>query len=138
MTKKNDFFIFPDSQIAKSSKLNETKMKYTIQFGIAPHFRYLLTDDLNNILNSFKVDETKTKQAKKPYSCYTYCIKVWYDGTLMVDHCLAGQLLEHFIKFIRKANLDLRLMLYTGMDGPNANFKFEELLRSFKSLKHLI
>ena len=55
----------------------------------------------------------------------------------MVDHCLAEQLLEHFFKFIRKSNLDLHLMLYIGMNGPNVNLKFEELLRSSESFKHL-
>ena len=55
----------------------------------------------------------------------------------MVDHCLAEQLLEHFFKFIRKSNLDLHHMLYIGMNGPNVNLKFEELLRSSESFKHL-
>ena len=41
--------MFPDSQIAKGYNLNETKMRYTIQFGIPPQFRDLLKDDLKNI-----------------------------------------------------------------------------------------
>ena len=110
-------------------------MKYMIQFAIAPYFRDLLKDDLKKIPYSFKFDETKTHQTKETYDGYTQyclekhqCIKISYHGTLMVDHCLAEQLLEHFLKFIRKANLDLRFMLCTGMDGPNVNLKFEELL----------
>ena len=57
--------MFPDSQIAKGHKLNETKMNYMIQFGIAPYFRDLIKDDLKNILCSFKFDETTKKQVKK-------------------------------------------------------------------------
>ena len=57
--------MLPDSQIAKGHKLNETKMKYMIQFGIAPYFRDLIKDDLKNMLCSFKFDETTKKQVKK-------------------------------------------------------------------------
>ena len=119
-------------------------MKCTIQFGIAPYFRDLLKDDLKSIPYSFKFDETTTQQAKKQYDGYTQywsekhqCIKISYHGTLMVDHCPAEKLLEHFFEFVRKANLDLHLMLHTGMDGPNVNLKFEELLRLSESFKHL-
>ena len=119
-------------------------MKYTIQFGIAPYFRDLLKDVLKNILYSFKFDETMTQQAKKQYNGYTQywsekhqCIKISHHYTLMVDHCPAEKLLEHFFEFFRKANLDLHFMLHTGMDGPNVHLKFEELLQSPESFKHL-
>ena len=63
--------MFPDLQTAKGNKLNKTKMKYTIQFGIAPYFRDLLKDDLKNIPYSFRFDETTTQQAKKQCDGYT-------------------------------------------------------------------
>ena len=85
-------------------------MKYTIQFGAASYLRDLLKDDLNNIPYLFKFDETKAQQAKKPYNGYTHCIKISYHCTLMVDHCFAEQLLDHFFKFIIKANLDLHIV----------------------------
>ena len=54
----------------------------------------------------------------------------------MVDHCPAERLLEHFFGFVRKANLDLRLMLHTGMDGRYVKLKFEKLLRTSESFRH--
>ena len=46
--------MFPDSQIAKGYKLDETKMKYTIQSGIARYFRDLIRNNLKNVPYSFK------------------------------------------------------------------------------------
>ena len=137
--------MFPDSQIAQCYTFNETKMKYAIQFGIASYFRDLLKIDFKNIPYSFKVDETTEQQGKKQYNGYIpywsvkfQFINIACHGTLMVDHCPAEKLLDHFFEFFRKANLHLHLMLHTGMDGPNVNLKFEELLRPSESFKHLI
>lgn len=136
--------MFPKSLVAKNFKLNETKMKYTIQFGIAPYFKERLKADLKDTAFTFKFDETTSQQVKKQYDGYTQywsdehqCIKVSYNGTLMVDHCPAEKLLEHFLEFIKKTDLDLRLMLHTGMDGPNVNLKFEELLKSSEAFEQL-
>ena len=119
-------------------------MEYAIQFSIAPYFRDLLKDDLKNIPYSFKFDETTTQEAERQEDGYTQywsekhqCIKISYHGTLMVDHCPAEKLLEHFFEFVRKANLTLNLMLHPGMDGANVELKFEELIRSSESFKNL-
>ena len=55
----------------------------------------------------------------------------------MVDHCPAEKMLEHFLEFVKKVNLDLRLMLRLGMDGPNVNLKFDDLLVSSKDFQNL-
>ena len=129
--------MFPDSKIAASYKQNETKMKYTIQYGIAPYFREQLNDDVRKKAFTFKFDETTNQQVKKQYDgCFQYwserfgCFKVSYCGTLMVDHCPSEKLMEHFFEFINKANLDVSLMLHVGMGGPNVNLKFEDLIKS--------
>ena len=64
-------------------------------------------------------------------------IKMVYCGTSMVDHCPAKKLLEHFLEFTEKINLDLKQMLHIGMDGPNVNLKFEDLLKSSPHIKSL-
>ena len=46
----------------------------------------------------------------------------------MVDHCPAEKLVEHYLEFIKKANLDLKYILHIGLDGPSVNLKFEKLL----------
>ena len=58
-----------------------------------------------------------------------------YCGTIMVDHCPAEKLLEHFLEFTEKINLDLKLILHIGMDGPSVNLKFEDLLKSSRHIK---
>ena len=60
-----------------------------------------------------------------------------YCGTIMVDHCPAEKLLEHFLEFTEKINLDLKLILHIGMDGPSVNLKFEDLLKSSPHIKSL-
>ena len=53
-----------------------------------------------------------------------------YCGTIMIDHCSAEKLFEHFLEFTEKRNLDLKLMLHIGMDGPSVNLKLGDLLKS--------
>ena len=55
----------------------------------------------------------------------------------MVDHCPAEKILEHFLEFTGKINLDLKLMLHIGMGEPSVNLKFEDLLKSLPHIKSL-
>ena len=89
-------------QIAKCYKLYETKMKYTTQFGVAPYFRDLLKDVLKNIPYFFKFDETTTQQAVKNNMMAPIPMIQQYCGTMMVNHCPAEKLLEHFFEFVKK------------------------------------
>ena len=57
--------------------------------------------------------------------------------TIMVDHCPAEKLLEHFLEFTEKINLNLKLMLHIGVDGRSVNLKFEDLLKSSPHIKSL-
>ena len=104
--------MFPDFKIAASYKQNETKMKYTIQYGIVPYFKEQYDGYVQYWSRKHK------------------CIKISYCGTLMVEHCPSEKLLEHFYEFIEKAELDISFMLHFGMDGPNVNLKFEDLIRA--------
>ena len=69
---KNQRFkaMFPDSNIAKAYSQGETKVKYYIQFGIAPYFKDELVKDIKGAGFCFKFDETKTSQVKKQYDGY--------------------------------------------------------------------
>ena len=135
---------FPDSIIAKGYKQNETKMKYSIQYGIAPYFKKLLVDDLKGVPFCFEFDETTTEQVIKQYDGYVQYwskqhnkIRIAYCGTLAVDHCPADIMLEHFLEFGKKVDLDYRYMLHIGMDGPAVNLKFEKLLKSSATFQSL-
>ena len=127
--------MFPDSKIAEGYKQNETKIKYNIQYGIAPYFKEKLQKDFYNKPFSFKFDETTTSQVKKQYDGYVQywsktwnCIQISYCGSLFVDPCPAGKLVDHFFEFVNKLGLNLKFLLHIGMDGPNVNLKFEKLL----------
>ena len=122
-------------EVAANFSLQETKMKYTIQFGIAPYVKDQLVQDISNKPFVFKFDETTTSQVKKQYDAYiTYMsyryqkIVTSYCGSLFVGHCTASDLKNHFHEFIRKLGLKTPYLLSLGMDGPNVNKSFAEKL----------
>lgn len=129
--------MFPDSQIAKDYEQGKTKIKYNIQFGIAPFIKEQLMAKIKGIPYTFKFDETTTTQVKKQYDGY---VQFWdtsinevvnvYCGSLFVGHCGADALVKHFLHFMRELKLDPRLLLGIGMDGPNVNLSFERKLRN--------
>ena len=57
--------MFPDSKIAQSYRQGKTKVRYNIQYGIAPHVKQMLIYDVNNTPFTFKFDESTTSQVKK-------------------------------------------------------------------------
>ena len=86
--------MFPDSDIAKQFNQQETKAKYTIQFGIAQYVKEKLILDVSNKPFSFKFDKTTTSQIKKQYDAYvTYfsytnqVIVTAFCGFQFVGHC---------------------------------------------------
>ena len=122
---------FPDSLIAKSYKQASTKIKYMIQFGIAPYMKDIVMEDMKKEQYCFHFDETTTSQIKKQYDGYiTYFSKQFnqitcsYVGSLFVGRCPAKALLDHFYHFIEELKLDLDNLLNLGMDGPNVNKLF--------------
>ena len=58
----NDRFhsIFPDSTIAKSYRMSDTKSQYLIEFGIANYLKKKLIYDINNTPYSLLFDELQT------------------------------------------------------------------------------
>ena len=54
--------MFPDSEIAKNYRQGEAKVRYNIQFGIAPYIKDLLVKDFSDCSFSFKFDETTTSK----------------------------------------------------------------------------
>ena len=63
--------MFPDSDIAKNSKQSETKIKYSIQFGIAPYVKRLIKEDIHGTFFCSKCDEATMSLIKKQYNGYT-------------------------------------------------------------------
>ena len=63
--------MFLDSDFAKSYKQSETKIKYSIQFEIAPFVKKLIKEQIHDIPFRFKFDERTTSQVKKQYVGFT-------------------------------------------------------------------
>ena len=132
--------MFPDSEIAKSFTSGYTKMAYIVRYGLAPYFEQKIKHDIANTPFTFKFDETTTKQVVKQYDGYVcYWSKIHgyiitsYLGLMFVGHCTATDLLDHYLAFKEKWNLDDNLLLHLGMDGPNVNLRFEKELSSHLS-----
>ena len=127
--------MFPDSKIAQSYRQGKTKVRYNIQYGIAPHIKQMLMYDVNTTPFTFKFDESTTSQVKKKqYNAYLQFWSKNYDevvncyfGSLFVRHCTAKNLVEHFHECEKSMYLDPSYLLHLGMDGPSVKKSFEAI-----------
>ena len=129
--------MFPDSKIAQSYRQGETKVRYNMQYCIAPHVKQVLIYNVNNTPVFFKFDESTTSQVKNQYDAYLQFWSKKYDevvncycGSLFVGHCTAENLVDYFHEFERSMNLEPSYLLHLGMDGPSMNKSFENKLLS--------
>ena len=127
--------MFPDSKIAASFSQEETKVKYNIQYGIAPCIKESLIKDLFNRPLTFKFDETTTKQVRKQYNGYVQYFSKHHGQiitvscrSLFIGHCDSSDLIQHFIDFSKEMKWDNSYLLQLGMDGPSVNKAFEKKL----------
>eukprot|EP00111_Clytia_hemisphaerica_P012166 TCONS_00035734-protein len=127
---------FPDSDIAKAYEMSSTKVAYLIKFGIAKYFQDELLKEVHDQPFTFHFDESTTSQTKKQYDGYVRFysftsgeVVVAYCGTLFVGRCKANDLLDHLHIFFKKNNLNVNMLLNLGLDGPNVNLAFMELLK---------
>lgn len=136
-TGNNQLFssMFPDSSIAKSYKMSETKSKYLIQFGIGPWILEDLKEDLKENPFAYLFDETTTIQVKKQYDGYVRFeskrhggIVDRYCGSVFLGHCDADDLVANFCEFSKKMDWSIEYLLQIMMDGPNTNLSFNKKL----------
>lgn len=100
--------MFQDSNIAKKYNQQETKIKYTIQFGIALFVKEQMISDVTNRPFSFQLDETTTSQIKKQYNAYVTYFSYVSQTIVTVFcglHCTAEDLVSHFYEFIKRCGL---------------------------------
>lgn len=128
---------FPDSKIAESYSQGASKLKYTIEHGIAPYLHDIQKKDFQGAAFTFKYDETTTSQTKKQIDGY---VQYWSDyykkvvcvyiGSIFVGHCTAEDSVKHFHEFGKMMDWDSDLMLHLGQDGPRVNLSFEKKLQN--------
>ena len=124
--------MFPDSNIAKSHRMSDTKAQYLIKFGIAHYLKRRLIYDVSNTPYLFLFDKITNSQVKKQYDVY---LLYWsnhhnkvvhsYVRSLFVGHCKPDDLAEHYNEFFKIMQLDSNYLLHIGMDEPNVNLSFE-------------
>lgn len=130
--------MFFDSEIAKSMKLQRTKMSYTLVYGIAPYFHDQLReecDEADHIVLGF--DESLNKVVQKGQM--DIVIRYWnsekeevatrYFNSAFMGHATASNVLCAFLQATKE--LDLPKLLQVSMDGPNVNLKFHKDLKSY-------
>ena len=71
--------MFPDSEIAKNYRQGETKVRYSIQFGIALYIKDLLMKGFSDCPFSLKFDETTTHKVLTQCNAYVQCWSKNYD-----------------------------------------------------------
>ena len=99
--------MFPDSEIAKSYSQGETKVKYVIQFGIAPYVKQLILDDIKGKPFSFLFDETTTQfDAYLQYWSSENQFSSICAGSYFLGHRNSDQLFDHFHHFIKELKLN--------------------------------
>ena len=77
---------------------------------------------------SFKFDKTTTSQVKKQYSKNPKLITASYWRSLFVGHFSAEDMLEHFLEFIRRLDLNTAFFIHLGMDSPSVDKSLEKKL----------
>ena len=136
--------MFPDSEIAKSYAQKSTKVKYMIQFGIAPVIQQLVLDDIKGNPFSFRFNETTSKQIKKQYDGYaTYFSSIHNDvltsylGILFVGKCTATDLLGDMEVMLKLLGLNQGLILALVLQNGERVF-CEEEQKSFDGCWNLL
>ena len=136
--------IFAESDIAKGYKQSEAKIKYSIQFGLAPYFMQSLQNGFLGRAFSFTFNEITTCQVKKTiWWVYTILVefhKIYCDIVLWITFCwplLFWNFGRAFFWVCIKNNLDINYLLHIATDGPNVKLKFQKLLMNANILTNI-
>ena len=132
--------MFPDSTIDEKFCLQKDKCAYSINYGIAPHFRSIL---MNNVKDSefyailFDESLNTVIQMGQMDLVVNFCDNVvnkvctrYLDSTF-IGHARHQNLFEHFISALD--SLHLKKLLQVSMDGLNINWAFFSELRNYRT-----
>ena len=128
---------FPGHETVKLFSLGADKLRYSCNYGLAPHFRSILQDEVQKseiYVMSFdeSLNDSNQKCQMDLIARYwdekTQKVKVRYWETSYLGHSTHTDLLEHFNKSTE--SLDPSKMIQVSMDGPNVNLKFLKVLSS--------
>lgn len=123
--------MFPDNEVIKKMQLERTKIGYLVSFGLAPHFKKQLLDEVK-VCSSFVIsfDESLNKVSQNQQM--DLVVRFWsreknevatrYFTSAFLTKATALDLLSAFLAAVDC--LELNRLLQISMDGPNVNKKF--------------
>ena len=126
------WLMFPNHPVSEDYHFSSTKCLYLLCYGIAEVLFEEIKNDIIDVPCTVRLDESTTSQVKKLVDIYVcYWSKIYdqvvtaFEGFYFIGHCTAD-LLKHIQEYF---------LVHVGMDGPNANLKFEkELEAALKSV----
>ena len=96
-------------------------------------------------IHTFKFDETTTSQTKKRYYVYFQCWSAAKNEitnaicrSVFIRHCIFKDLRHHYHEFEKLLGLNSTYLLHLGMNGPNVNKKFSNIVTEEIEEKHNI
>ena len=127
----NDLFktMFSDSKIAKNFPLGPDKLRYACNYGLAPYFHQLLTENVQKSgIFVISFDESLNDSIIRfwDHSEQKAQIKFWSSSYL--GHSTHSDLLENFNSCVD--GLDPSTMVKVSMDGPSVTWKFYNALNN--------
>lgn len=136
-----DFYfkkMFPGIPIVQKFSCGYTKSSYLMSFGIVPHLKSLLVEEVANEPFSLMFDESLNKSlTQKQLDIH---LRYWNSGVVqtryfdskMLGHSTANHLLEAINSC--KETIDFRHLIHLSMDGPNVNWAmFNKLQMQLKT-----
>ena len=139
--------MFPDSKIAKDMTIGADKIRYVINFGIAPIFKSMLVESIKSECYVVCFDESlnnETQNCEKDFPIRFFDAK----DNKVKTRCLDSQYLGHsthsdLIRGYNEAvkDLDENKLVHISMDGPNVNLKMLQKIdeeRTANEFHHLI
>ena len=104
--------MFPDNKIAKSLELGATKLKYVINFGIAPYFRDILYNHLKSDCFVISFDESLNDYTQncqmdiliRNFDHVEDSVKVRYVDSKIFGHATHQDLFIHFTQALFKVD----------------------------------
>ncbi|XP_045207486.1 uncharacterized protein LOC123559592 [Mercenaria mercenaria] len=128
--------MFPDSTIASQFKCGERKAAYLTVFGLGEHFMSLLKNRVNGPYVIIFDESLNKKMQEKQMDLF---VRFWddelkkietrYYSSQFLGHATSDDMVEHFTKAMSDHKLNMGNLLQIGMDRPNVNWKFLDIMK---------
>lgn len=128
--------MFPDSEIAKTYSMGDSKLRYSVVYGLAPYFKSQLESSIRSsiyLVACFDEAFNKITRSKQMDLIYRFwddrqnVVATRYSTSLFMGHATAEILLDKFKEALGVNPVDKILQI--SMDGPTTNWAFFNLFK---------